>query len=1320
MPTFTILQGKETQQPKKPLFLVTITAPDGDVTYLTTAAYYGAPNIVYNGNTHAARILNSDFAAIQAMGQQGYDSLPGFTLTLADADKSLWTNHCIPHGWGGSTITLTVILWDIPANQYSTDALQWKFIGGNPQYNAQSGTLTVEATSATNFTRLKVPSVPLEYRCPWDFPSTYAQRVDGLLNKTSIYYQCGYSADVAGGVGNLQGGGTPFTTCDWTRSSPTDPSVGCMARMGNPSATSVAPDGDIGHDIAGHVTGRFGGVTWLAPSQYSGRQYTSGSKTFGFNQPNTAVAGSYYNWVYGTQWVQCQVLAPAGDPNSLRSEAVVCVSAFGPATVLQLLVNGVQVPYSNSDVLFTWRYINQGGRNGSLNADAIFNRHGDPHGSVCCIEFVVPAQLASPGSVPSVQALVTSGPILNCYAIASVSSGVVTFTGPNWSCAGNAGFTVQIVGNSNAALNGTFALSSWTGGNPGTITLTGTTASGTGGTVFFYQNPDLYDTGGSIANNPTGNYVNVAGPACNLAFAYLDLMTWGNVQLSQIDGASWYKAAQICAAPVTYAAANGSSQTHAQFKASFALPGNSRQPLSQVLTGLRNSGNLMVAPNSITGLIQCFVKQTLAAQQPSAVAGSNDTTARSSVTAAGSAANGYYAYLFDESNIDRDSFRVTTTRIESTPNMVSFPFQDENNGYQQDSLTEVDPIAYAYSGNQEIGVPISVLAVPNFDQGSRIANVQLAEALFGNPRNDAGGTLYFEFRTNHRVLHLASQPGAICGLKWQSLGLGVSAPQAIRILSLKPDTDGEHWQVKAMWHSDTWYTYAFGQNPTPFQQNPLLSPPQRPPYPWRPGVAVWGSSDALFPDQKGFSVDLDTSTYPAQLTIGGALAVNTQSSGKPPLVPLQASTASTGGTIKPGTYLIGFSTNGSNGPVSNFVTAVVPVGTSTNTISVAGIQWQSGAAPSILPYIGTSSMNMHACAGASYSGSSPDTNGNPTAYTFTDYTADGLGLPDINAVQYRVEEVGIVHGGNWGDVITSVDGTGKILTFAAGAWSTNQWAGSVLSLYYRPGVTTQPALNMVVTSSTATTLTMPSTGFLAGDVVVMRSKAGHITANTIGDDNLVNSYAPSGLTVNDEVGNSIYILAGTGAGQPPKTVASNTSTVYTIVGTWDVTPDATSVFIVLAPGITYDTSRVFTADGTGGTVAVMTTEAITTQEQSLLIRVGAVDSSGAYAPMLYQPAREVYIPAQATDPTPTIAVTGNVTLDPIRQNVAADATAGSFTVTLPPFTKWLTVPIAITKMDSSANVVNWATSGSDTVVGFGAAGTLTAQGQTITVTAVQP
>ena len=1320
---FTIIGGKEGSEPKGSVFLVSIAAPANsvgyvDVVYLTTRAYIGAPNIVYNGNTYAARILRNDIQPIQAGSPQGFDTVPGFSMTLADADGNLWNNHCALYGWRGAVVTLTVILWDVVNNAYSTDAYQFTFIGGNPQHTEKTGETTLDTMAATNFARLKVPSIPLQFVCPWVFPATAAQRFAALNDPTSVYYQCGYSPDQTGGVGNYASVGVCFTACDHTRSggpyATADHSVGCMARMGHGANTSVAPDGDLSHDIAGNYTARFGGVTLIMPALFSGRSYVSGQKVFGFNPVNGALAGSYFNWVIGTQWANAQVLAPAGDSNSLRTEAVVCVAAFGATQIWQVVVNGVIVSHDNTnDELYTWRFAKEnptirigidpalppyfaaphtgsGGRSGAINGDSYFSSPaysglGDPHGSLCVIEVVVPVELASTGSVPTVQVLVTGDWLLNCYPIATAvgSGGEITITFPAGFTNSTliAGMQCVISNNSWSAANGAFVVDVAVAGPPGTVTLLGTaaTGSGTGGGVYFFLPPDQMDgtavwspsvtypyafvvsfvgvtwisnAGGNLGNRPsytstfwTGSN-NPAGPAANLAWAVMTMMTWGNITGAQFDPLSWYNAAQICARPMSYIAANGTTQVHAQFKACLALSGSSRQTLAQVLTGLKNAGNLMTGPNSITGLIQAFVRESLVEQQPAPIPGSNYNTGISSPYADSTIATphlgtGYFAYYFNESNIEPGSFRLTSTRIESTPNTVSFPFQDELNGYQTDSLSETDAAAYAYSGNQEVEVPIPMLGIPNFDQATRQANVQIAEALFGNYRNDQGGTLYAEFSTNMRVLHLVQRLGYICGLTWTSRNIGTGGtPQAFRIVSLKPDTDGAHWLVKMAWHEDQWYLYEYGQNPTPYQVNPLLTPPARPPYPWVPGQLVWGSADALFPNQLGFNFDIDLTQAPAQISITGAVPINAAPSGLTAIVPIQGGSGNTGGNILPGAYQIMFSSNGLAGPMSNPIPINVFTGTSTNTITISGLSWRGTAAPSIQPYIGRNALTMRACAPADYTGSVPDAQGNPTTYVFNRFTGDGTvtlaapageGLPDIVATEFLVQMTGIAHGGVWGDDITTVTGSGLQLNFPEVTWTSNQWAGYVLSLYFRPNVTVQPALNMAVSSSGTNFLTMAAAGFLAGDVVVMRAKTVHTLGTlVISDPNWNNWYsaATSGLTAGAEVGNRIMFIAGTGAGSPPVSITANTGTDLSVAG-WIVEPDSTSVYIILSSTISYNVPTNGFAGGDGQTAVPIATIGanITSVVQSLLVQVACADSNGNTSPMAYQPFREVYVPS---------------------------------------------------------------------------------------------
>ncbi len=1188
---FTILTNKESATPGKPLVLIRIVAVDGDTVYFCTTPAGGGTSLVYGGNTYQARLQSNVIDQIQAMSPQGYDIPGAINLKIADGDLSVWTNHVSPHGWRGATITAIYVHWDIPTNAYSTDAFVWTFLSGKANMPSP-GTITVEGTTQTSMARLKIPNVTRQRRCPWVFPSTSAQRSAGLNDPSSIYYQCGYSPDQTGGVGDYSSGTTPFASCDYTRES-------CKVR------------GMFSIDHTSAITGRFGGDTWKAPSEFSGTQYTTGQKVYGFNQ-STFGPGQYYPMVYGLQWVNCAILEPAADPSSLRAEVVACIAPDGPAYVRTLNVNGVQVS-QGGDKLFTWRYVNQGGRNGSINHDAIYDGAGDPHGSQCCLEFVVPSQLAAGGSTPSVRALIQGPPTLQIYPIqTAVGSGgniVITFPGLNMACAGISPFKVGISGNGFVA-DGFYGLADWTSS---TITIAQTgTGSASGGYVFFY----VYST--------------------NPVWHLMDLMTWGPWKISDFDARAWFDAAAFCDVAVTYTDMYGNAgASHARYKSSFALEQGNRQALSAAVTALRANAGIILSRNPATGLIQASIERTLADQQPAPVDGSNYSAAVASIAADGTAKNGYLAYLFDGAgSILKDSFVISGRGIQDMPNRVAFQFQDEDNKHQQDSISTIDPDGYTASGNQEVDVPLQIMGISNFDQGTRRSNVELAKATRGNLRADAGGTEIIEFTSTCKAVHLASKVGSICGINYAQLGFVMTLA---RLLSASPTDDAERWKLKFQLHLDQWHVDSYGQNPTPFYRQPGLGGRVGPPYPWAPAVVSGGVNDSIWPSRGNFfDLALNTDSYPAHLSMSGNVPVNVPNAGSPPLVPLQASTANTGGTIVPGTYVVRLSSSINFGPVSEIASVIVPAGTNTNTVTISGITWPGSAFPNWSAYIGTSSMKMAlALNGVSATGSSPDANGNPTVVKIS-AVLDSVGLPDVNAKTFVVREYPIQHGGAWGDAVTSVSGSDLYFAGSGAAWTVNQWAGRVLSLYYRPGTgdAAQPLLNFTVVSNTADTLTLNHPGFQAGDVVVMRFVSQHISSTTIGDDLAINNYAPAGLDLTAEKGRQIQILAGTGAGQPPKTILSNTSKIFTISQPWDVTPDATSVWIVTSPTIAYEyQTKTFTNDGTGGIglidVLVAQTPAVTTEAQSLLIEVATADDAGNFWPMRYQPFREVYVPQSA-------------------------------------------------------------------------------------------
>jgi hypothetical protein len=471
-----------------------------------------------------------------------------------------------------------------------------------------------------------------------------------------------------------------------------------------------------------------------------------------------------------------------------------------------------------------------------------------------------------------------------------------------------------------------------------------------------------------------------------------------------------------------------------------------------------------------------------------------------------------------------------------------------------------------------------------------------------------------------------------------------------RLLSATPQTDGEHWDLQFRWHYDEWHTDAYGQNPTPYQRNPQLGMPVRPPYPWRPGGIKANSASALA-GKYGFTTKINTNNSPPTLDIYGSPPVNASPSGFAPQCPLQANVSTTGGNISSGTYLIAISAN-VNGPVSPFfILAVVPSGTTTATITISGCVWQA-AAPNIEVFVGTSSLTMHSIVNpASWTGSSADGYGNPTVFTITAIDPDGIGLPDPAFGAFLFRAKNIVHGGVWGSAASSVGSSGgyATATFAGASWTSNQWAGYTLSRY-DAGPFGLTGTDYVVASNTTNTLTFVSLhGPPAGVAVVMRANGSAatrtITANSIGDGNFVNSFAPSGLTVNGDAGNLIRIIAGTGAGQPAQLIASNTATVFTIAGTWATTPDATSFYIVEAPHWQYSiqTSPLTTGGSYSLGVPLGSIPIVNFLYGSLLVQAVTLDANGKPSVERYAPIQEIFVPPMAN----TILNPGYFTITPV-------------------------------------------------------------------------
>jgi hypothetical protein len=1330
---YTIEQGKETglvqlNVTPKPLILCALAAINpatklvdsgSDVTYLTTTPALGGNTLTYNGNTYLARLQGNPIEQIQAQSPQGYDIPGSISLVIADGDFTIWTTHANAFGWRGGTLTVIFVLWDIPNNAYSTNAYTWTFILDKPTVDFGAGIIKVTGQARQSMTRLTVPNFARQNRCGWTFPggtgatlaaaatAAAVARQDALTNPTSLYGGCVYSPDLIsiGGVGNV---GTPNLTnpdgsfltdasgyylmCDYTRSCGSGRATrtqGCMARLGNYAATTTfgsggkpcGPDGDLANDSGNRATGHFTGDTWVSPQGWSGKQYVnpSAGTQYGFNAPNPPTGTTYYNQGYGTQWVNATVLEPFSGSNDLLAECIVCMAPFGPAKVLTVLVNGVEVPENApAGNNFTYVVRSAGGRSGTVSQVPVLNGQGDTHGSTCWILITVPAELAGSGSIPTVQVLLQFPQCLHALPIATaVASGGNTIltleagVGNNFYAGviagqgtpGN-GFTPYVAGNSGVP-NGAYipvSVTQTVSPTTGTITIPGAW-NGTGGSIFYY--PIAASDDGFSDVVPSAGATPTVAVAANPVWALMDLLAcWGPFTVLDIDAASWYAAAQICAVQIGYFDINNNAATHARFRCSLALTTTQRQSLAKAVLAIRNCACIILARNPVNGLIQCFIEQTLADQQGAPIPGSNYNTAVASMPASSTTlvpsltTPGYLAYLFDGGSatvlpsIEKGTFKLGGRTLNDTPNTIAFPFQDEANQFVQDTITTIDPDGYVTSGNQEIPASFAPLGIDNFDQGTRVSNIELGKALYCNTRFDAGGSELPSFRTTVKAAHLASRVGFICGITYAQAGLSMALA---RLLSATPNTDGEQWDLNFRLHLDAIHVDLYGQDPPPYQKNPLSAAPNRPPWPYQPNGSNWPFDDALFPG--GSPTTPAIYTGPGQITVAGVQTVNVLSAlTSAPRVPLQATIGSSG-AIAAGNWLVSFVAIDSAGcksqPSAN-VKAIVASGGA--TITVSNIAWDSNAVSAEI-YFGPDSQHMTRV-------------GFPLIASSITIGASSLvlsdtGLPDIVAYRYRFLVTPIRHGGIWGSAASAIAGaypsTPSSITIPS-APTLDQWAGRILSLYgsatpvpFLGGAGTfaglfyaQPANFNVTGNSTSGVMAISQETWggaghdpftFPGDAYVMRAVANIASATTIGDTGFVNPFSAGGLglIVDAEFGKIVWIMAGTGEGQR-RNIASNTATTLTLSTPWSIIPDATSVFVVLETGasVTMDGAP-FQNNGvvsSQAVLAVLNTPFTSQGTQSFLVQVVSEDVRGNISPVRFAPWQEVFVPSLTASSLP--------------------------------------------------------------------------------------
>jgi len=457
----------------------------------------------------------------------------------------------------------------------------------------------------------------------------------------------------------------------------------------------------------------------------------------------------------------------------------------------------------------------------------------------------------------------------------------------------------------------------------------------------------------------------------NPAWVLLDVLRRSGWLTSDVDLVSFATAAAYCEEAIETTDLYGNTVLVPRFECNLVV--NRRWSAAEVARGIRNGSSLLLTYGT-GGLLTLRVENTLALQQPAKPDGSNSTEVLN---------GGWPAYEFSDGSASfsgilrkpggEPAIRLYAASGADTPNRLTVEFQDEFNEYQQDSLSLAD-VDDALLTQREVTATFPGLGLPNFDQATRMLDLQLA-------KSTVGSTLV-EFETTVRGAGLV--PGDLITVTYLKEGL---QRQPFRILRLAPGANYQTVLITAQWHDDAWYTSggasAAGGRRTGAGEIGLPRPLVGSVLDTN-GIEQFGITETLIPlSDGGFQVKLR-----AAFTVPAAPA---SSLANIPLVSLNPTINATGGTLAGGqTLYYAVSATDSSGAESGLsfaIRAKIPTGTNTNSVSLTGLSFSPGNTTAFSVYRGSNPMELLRVA-----------HGQTVATSFADAggTAELVGPPDGN------------------------------------------------------------------------------------------------------------------------------------------------------------------------------------------------------------------------------------------------------------------------------------------------------------------------------------
>lgn len=563
---------------------------------------------------------------------------------------------------------------------------------------------------------------------------------------------------------------------------------------------------------------------------------------------------------------------------------------------------------------------------------------------------------------------------------------------------------------------------------------------------------------------------------------------------------------------------------------------------------------------------------------------------------------------FDEPNPDESvdralAFARTTVTVEDQDHIVTYGLKPAN---------------------------ITLNGVVSRSQALRVGATILREELGGINEAEFRAARMISFRST--VLALGVQAGDVCSLSHPDMPDGSLAgtPTAdygefrIKKWRLHPDMSLE---IEGETTTDSMYDLVIG--PKPIDVPPDALPVERieevlPLQPWFPDQEspladdpLWSETDRMFSVQQFY----DNQGNARLSIVGDHPTTKTLPGVDPPRIGAIA-VSGTGGSIPANSYVV------------ICLSAIDGAGMETRVTKPVGVQVGSGGSNKVIlsgitwPAEATGYRLYAAIDHRQMCRQEEATSTLPSSLEVTDLdNVRTQGVPQENLEGLKARAKKCWHAGVTGQPIAEITSEGGITVTGAGWETGDSWAGRYVMVLADESDGSAPPLVFEIAGNDEDSLFVTpdpiTAGVEVGDPITILAQATTFSATTIGDEKFQNPQYPDGMVLEEEIGRIVKIIRGTGVGQE-RLISGNTETVLTVTPAWDITPDATSIFIVLAGTWEYESAVARLALEQGETVELSLPVDNLLQE-TLYAEVALVDRWGHEPERKYNPWRLIYL-----------------------------------------------------------------------------------------------